>query len=218
MDFITSKIFKDGSVAHGFSIGPTTIEEAANESGIKNPFFIKHDQIHSDKIVLLSTINDKRSAVVKADAFISTTPGIICYIRTADCVPILLHDPVKKIVAAVHAGWKGTAQKITLKTIDYFVKELGSKPQDIRAAIGPAILGKCYEIGQDVADEFAANGIHLKEKDRVDTQELNRTQLAEAGVDKIEIARICTHCDDRFISFRRDKEDARRQVNFIALV
>lgn len=92
----------------------------------------------------------------RADASITNRPGILLAVQTADCAPILLADPRNRAVAAVHAGWRGTLQRIVAKTIGQMQMQFGSQPDEILAAIGPAIGGCCYEVGTEVAAAFHA--------------------------------------------------------------
>jgi YfiH family protein len=108
-------------------------------------------QFHSDVVCGFSSApHEPRSA----DASISNTPNLLLGIQTADCVPILLLDPKKRAVAAVHAGWRGTLQRIVEKTIGRMKMEFKTDPGDLLAAIGPAIGGCCYEVGTEVAAAF----------------------------------------------------------------
>jgi polyphenol oxidase len=108
-------------------------------------------QFHSD---VICDFNAKPQEACSADASISNTPGLLLGIQTADCVPILLVDPVKRAVAAVHAGWRGTLKRIVEKTVGRMEMQYGSRPKDLIAAIGPAIGGCCYEVGVEVAATF----------------------------------------------------------------
>lgn len=128
--------------------------------------------------------------------------GLVCF--TADCVPLLLVDPQAKVIAAVHAGWRGTVQSIAAHAVQKMVEE-GADPAHILAAIGPSI-GPChFEVGQEVAEEFAARfGAKLPLKEHrpghsmVDLWQANRLVLLEAGVpnDRIFTANICTFCNN----------------------
>src|SRR6267378_1004807 len=108
-------------------------------------------QIHSDVIHLF----DAAPAEPRhGDASATNRPGLLLGIQTADCVPILLVDPKKRAIAAVHAGWRGTLQRIVTKAIGKMQMEFGTKPADLLAAIGPSIGGCCYEVGTEVATQF----------------------------------------------------------------
>lgn len=108
-------------------------------------------QFHSDVVCGFSSAPNE---LCSGDASISNTPNLLLGIQTADCVPILLLDPKKRAVAAVHAGWRGTLQRIVEKTIGRMKMEFKTNPSDLLAAIGPAIGGCCYEVGTEVAAAF----------------------------------------------------------------
>ena len=119
---------------------------AANELAL-----VSLKQFHSDVVCGFSTVPGEPPS---ADASISNTPSLLLGIQTADCVPILLLDPKKRAVAAVHAGWRGTLQRIVEKTVGRMKMEFKTAPSDLLAAIGPAIGGRCYEVGTEVAAAF----------------------------------------------------------------
>ena len=132
-------------------------------------------------------------------------------IFTADCTPILFHDPVTGAVGAAHAGWKGTALGIAAKTVEAMVREFGCDPKNIRAAIGPNISACCFETDRDVPDAMiAALGEDAKpfirpkgNKYYVNLKEINALWLRRSGVTEIEISDACTACQcDRFWSHR----------------
>jgi YfiH family protein len=108
-------------------------------------------QIHSDVIHLFDSAP---SAPCRGDASITNRPGLLLAIQTADCVPILLVDPKKRAIAAIHAGWRGTLARIAAKTIGALQMQFGTNPRDLLAAIGPSIGPCCYEVGTEVATQF----------------------------------------------------------------
>ena len=147
----------------------------------------------------------------ECDALVTNDPGVALTIFTADCTPILLHDPMTGAVGAAHAGWRGTASAIALKTVEAMVREYGCKPEDIRAAIGPNLSKCCFETDADVPEAMlAALGGEANpfieargEKFHVDLKEINALWLKKAGVRHIEISDACTMCQpDRFWSHR----------------
>ena len=176
-------------------------------------------QIHSD-IVRTVTRADCSGCFHRdypeCDALITNAPGVALTVFTADCTPILFHDPVTGAVGAAHAGWKGTAQDIAGKTVAAMVREFGCDPGNIRAAIGPNI-GFChFETDADVPDAMvAAFGDEAKQfirtegpKYYVNLKEINALALRRAGVRQIEISDACTMCSpDRFWSHRVTKGD-----------
>jgi purine-nucleoside/S-methyl-5'-thioadenosine phosphorylase / adenosine deaminase len=110
-------------------------------------------QFHSD---VIHVVAGPTTDTPKADALITSTPGLLLGVQTADCVPILLADTRRRVVAAIHAGWRGTLARIAVKTLGRMRMEFGTRPRDVVAAIGPAIGRCCYEVGPEVAQAFAA--------------------------------------------------------------
>jgi len=117
-------------------------------------------QIHSDVIHLFE---DSPAEPCSGDASATTRPGLLLAVQTADCVPILLADLKGRAIAAVHAGWRGTLQRIVAKTIGKMQMQFGSRPADMLAAIGPSIGGCCYEVGTEVASEFRSQFANASE-------------------------------------------------------
>jgi polyphenol oxidase len=165
-------------------------------------------QFHSDAILSFDRVP---STPCRGDASLTNQPGLLLAIQTADCVPILFVDPQQRAIAAVHAGWRGTLQRIAAKAIGQLQMQFGSKPADLLVAIGPAIGGCCYEVGTEVAAKFAAQFRNASEffdelrtgdepnplewlnmappghqpapkKVLLDLRKANRAQLLEAGV------------------------------------
>ncbi len=171
-------------------------------------------QTHTD-IVRRVTREDHRGLFHRdypeCDGLVTNDPGVTLMIFTADCTPILLHDPVTGAVGACHAGWKGTAQDIAGKTVAAMVREFGCDPANIRAAIGPNIAQCCFETDGDVPaamletyGEEARGFIRsVGNKYYVNLKEINALSLGRAGVLHIEISESCTMCEhDRFWSHR----------------
>ena len=135
---------------------------------------------------------------------------MLCY---ADCVPVLLYDPVHHAMGLIHAGWRGTVGRIGMKTLAYMGEEFGTRPADVLSGIGPSICADCYVVGEDVAAQFRsafsddADKIVLNRGGELhlDLWEANRIQLEEAGVppQQIDCAGTCTSCDHTwFYSYR----------------
>jgi len=151
------------------------------------------------------------------DALVSNTPNVLLAVKTADCVPILIGDPVTRAFAAVHAGWRGTSSSILQRAIKQLKSEYGSHAENLRVAIGPAANACCYEVGSDVIgafkDRFAnADDLLTPTRDghaRIDLHQANRGQLIAAGVpaDRIHLAPFCTmDRNDLFFSYRQEKK------------
>ena len=146
------------------------------------------------------------------DGLVTDEPGVALCAFSADCTPVLLCDPVKGAIAAVHAGWRGTALGIVKTAAETMAREFGSAPQDIRAAIGPCISQCCFETDADVPEAMLAAfgpeaGAAIErrgEKYHVDLKRMNRLWLERAGVRCIDVSDACTACEpDRFWSHRR---------------
>jgi hypothetical protein len=161
---------------------------------------------------------------LEADALMSSAPGVAVAVKTADCVPILLADPVRRVVAAVHAGWRGTAGRIAEIAAGELQRRYGSDPCDLLAAFGPSIGPCCFEVGPDVAPLFQPLFPERRDLDRqtkVDLREANSRVLAQAGVVSSRIDRDnapCTFCGGaEFHSWRRDRERDARMYSTISL-
>lgn len=166
-------------------------------------------QIHSSIVCPVTDPGDRQS---EGDGLITDIPGLWISIRTADCLPILLADPVKRVVAAVHAGWRGTVAQIIRIAVEQMAREYGSRPEDLIAAIGPGISRCCFEVGQEVAEHFSPTEIvHGKTNPKVDLKAANRRQLIGAGVNsfRINISDECTMCSPGFHSYRGDRTEGR---------
>src|SRR6516164_7226865 len=147
---------------------------------------------------------------VEGDAAITNLPGVILGVQTADCVPILIADREARSVAAVHAGWRGTAARISEATVERLVERFEIDPKNLIAVIGPHIGACCYEVGEDVAaqiDDTAIVRMPEFSKPHIDLAAANRAQLVRSGIpeSQIETSSLCTKCrDDLFHSYRRD--------------
>ncbi len=173
-------------------------------------------QIHSSECVHVTA---GQGRVGRGDALLTGTPGLRVGVRTADCIPLVLTDPVRRAVAVVHAGWRGTAQSIAVNAVRKLQELFGSQPEEIVTAIGPGIGPCCYEVGPEVASEFRAwfPGIAT----HLDLPEANRRQLLAAGLaeSRISVARLCTCCmRDEFHSWRRDRQAAGRMVSAARII
>jgi YfiH family protein len=174
-------------------------------------------QVHGDDIKTVKSPEDVSETDAKFDALISNLPEVLIGVKTADCVPVLLGDPVKKAFAAVHAGWRGTVQSIVVKAIEKMKVEYGTDPAELICAIGPAAGCKNYEIGQDVidafGDKFSTSGKLFTPTSEghalIDLHLANKDQLIGAGVleENIYTAPFCTmERPDLFFSYRLEKK------------
>ena len=170
-------------------------------------------QVHSDIVI---DAGGRSGSLGEGDALIDNTPGRLIAVKTADCIPILLVDPHHRAVAAVHAGWRGTAQRIAARAIQDMQRRFSSWPEHLLAAIGPGIGKCCYEVGPEVAQQFP----EFTDSNRhVDLPAANRSQMAGCGVrsEHIYTADLCTRCNRDFHSFRRDKQQAGRMLSVVGI-
>ena len=177
-------------------------------------------QVHSDKVLEARECGPG----VEGDALITRDQGIFVGVKTADCVPILIADPVHRAVAAVHAGWRGTLAGIAATTVTRMGEKFSSQPEDLVVAIGPSIGVCCFEVGPEVAVEFG--GIFpergdLLQKTSLDLREANLRQLLGAGVcaSRIDTDPPCTCCGGaEFYSWRRDRIAGQRMFAAIGSI
>ncbi len=179
-------------------------------------------QVHGADVRVVHTIEEARPAenqlgeTVYCDVIVSDAKGVLAGVKTADCVPILIGDPVTRAFAAVHAGWRGTLATAVIAGVERLAKEYDSTPEDLRVAIGAAAGPCCYEVGSDVIEAFSSkftDGEKLFTPTRpghatVDLLKANRDQLISTGVkaERIHTAPICTMCrTDLFFSYRKEK-------------
>jgi YfiH family protein len=190
--------------------------------------FVLAQQTHSDNIYVVKQKETRgwesmEDAIQNCDALITDIKGVMLAVLTADCVPILLYDKEKEVVAAIHAGWKGTKSNIAYKTVQKMTEHFGSNPKDIIAGIAPSIGSCCYEVSKDVADHFFAypkSLTALKDKYMLDLPYLNKEQLIHAGLDEknIEMSNICTACEvEKYFSYRKEQGCSGRFMSMIGL-
>jgi len=183
-------------------------------------------QVHGAEVLIVKEDPNALIHPLLYDAVITDREGIALGVWTADCIPILMTDESKGVIAAVHAGWRGIWQGIVQRAISKMGEVFGSSPRDILVGIGPGIGPCCYEIGKDVVDLFRGShdGGHLFIQERrgrsyLDLCCASRLQLSKARVppENIEDISLCTACrEDLFFSYRRDGKTG-RQLSFIML-
>lgn len=170
-------------------------------------------QTHSDNVEFV----DDRTEYPETDGLIFTRKGDAGYLRFADCTPLIFYNNKTKVAAISHAGWRGTAQKIGVKTIE----KMGGNPEDITVLIGPAIGMCCYEVSIEVRDKLLSTVKNTKDlfEDRsVDLKRINARQLEEVGVKNIDICPYCTSCDnDLFYSYRKENGTTERHYAVIRI-
>jgi len=210
---------------HGFGKASWKEEDFARRKEWKGFELLFLDQIHSDVVHFIRKVPAKNP---RGDALVTDLPRLFLVIKTADCLPILLVDEANRVIAAVHCGWKGTLQRVLEKVVLGMKDRYGSDPRALRAGFGPCIGGDCYEVGKDMPARFAAEGFPgsffrpipgCRGKYLFDLGEANRFQLRRLGVQEknIFLVGVCTHCDSRCLSYRRDKNKTGRMLSFIGM-
>ncbi|MFL6230770.1 MAG: peptidoglycan editing factor PgeF [Pyrinomonadaceae bacterium] len=189
-------------------------------------------QVHgtSMRTVRETTAPNARGEADRCDALVTNLPRVLVGVKTADCVPVVLGDTRTGACAAVHAGWRGTSQSIVARALERMRAEYGTRAGEVFAAIGPAALGCCYEVGAEVLEVFKENfpadadQLFTPTREghaRVDLHEANRRQLLDAGVaaENIYAAPLCTMCrTDLFFSYRREKKVHGRTGRLLSVV
>ena len=190
----------------------------ARELGVDDGSIVLAHQVHGDRCLAVTDDllrcpeADRMAAVEGYDALMTQLHGVCIGVSTADCIPVLLHDPIHQAVAAVHAGWRGTVRRIVGKTLRTMADAYGTRPEEVRAVIGPGISLARFEVGQEVYDRFAEAHFDMDRiakryaKWHLDLPLCNLLQLQEAGVrrDNILASDICTfdRVDDYFSARR----------------
>jgi YfiH family protein len=175
-------------------------------------------QCHSDIVRRV----DAPGEYYKCDGLITNIQHVALVITIADCVPILLYDPIQKAIGAIHAGWKGTASSIVERAVERMKQEYKTDPSHLLAFIGPSAGVCCYEVGEEVAVMFGNKVVTYHSKNAfIDLKEENKLQLQEQGVQgrNIEVSKHCTICEKQlFHSYRRDGKKAGRMIATICIM
>ena len=194
----------------------------ANYLGIESQNLVFPTQTHSTNIVVANISQDDYP---ETDGLILTKPDLAIFLNFADCTPVILYDEKQNIGAVSHAGWRGTAGKIARLTVEKMKNEFNSNPSDIVALIGPAIGFCCYDVGEEVFEKLSASvsdfsGLYeIREgKIFVDLKNINKRQLEETGVERIDVCSYCTvHNNDLFYSYRNENSTTLRHSAVLKL-
>ncbi len=203
--------FKHPDIVHGFSLRDVSLG------------FLKWTYVNFRVLDLIQTHSDtvvEAGKSARGDALITSQPGMLLVVKTADCLPVLFHCPEPRVVAAAHAGWRGLSKGI-LKKVVQEMKNRGCSPERIRAAIGPAIGPCCYEVGPEVFEAFRQRGLSYVSQDRhLDLFTTAVEHLKEEGLlrDNIHLLPLCTYCNELFFpSFRRERVLSSQILSFIGI-
>ena len=195
------------------------IEQICNEIGFNIENLKSNIQIHSDIVNLVDESNIGMKE--EGDALITNLKNVPLLVFTADCVPIAFIDIKNKAIGVAHAGWKGTYEEISKKTIEAMIKEYKTNPKDIVCVIGPSIGPCCYEVSKELIDKFNMNFTKVSEefctikegRNMLDLWKINEYSIKKCGVNEENIInlRLCTSCEnDKFHSYRLDNQTPKR--------
>ncbi len=167
------------------------------------------NQIHSSNIIVVDENSPK--LVDNCDSIITRSKNLPLMVMVADCIPILMFDDKKGIIAAIHAGRNSTFLEISKKTAEVFIEKFSSNPEDINVVFGASIQKCCYEVSEDLSKIVENSfGKEFVENNYIDLQGINKKQLNDLGIKNIEISNICTKCGDKsYFSYRKDKKTGR---------
>jgi YfiH family protein len=191
--------------------------------GLRDLNLITAKQVHGDNLLKVSSETGKGAGV--GDGLMTNAPNVIVGVLAADCVPLLFLEPKRRIAAAVHAGWRGTAAGIAARAIARMKEDYQVHVSDLYVGMGPSIGPCCYQVGKEVAEQIAANWKEeVKDawrpegsKGWLDLGAINEAQLVSVGVPRRQIQRLglCTACDvERFFSYRKEGKTG-SQLSFI---
>lgn len=182
--------------------------------GVKSENMVYTQQTHTTNVSVV-TEADRGKSLPETDGMITNVPEVCLVTFYADCVPLYFVDPVKKAIGLSHSGWRGTVRKMANVTIERMQKEYGCRPEDIRAAVGPSICQECYEVSEDVIDEFRKNYREEYWKDLFYQKENGKYQLnlwkaneynfLDAGIlpEHMAISNVCTCCNPEILFSHR---------------
>jgi polyphenol oxidase len=183
-------------------------------------------QTHSSTVRVVKSVEDARGGAQKCDALTTSQPGVLLGIKSADCVPILIADRKTRAVAAIHAGWRGTVDRIVERAFATMIAAWKTHRADCVAVIGPCVCGSCYEVGPEVVERFQNEfpyGSQLiadphEGKGYLDLKLANTIQLENCGIprERIFVTELCTICEnDLFVSYRKEGARAGRMISLV---
>ncbi len=200
------------SIEHGFGTASSLWPED----------IILMSQKHTNNVLIIE--DEQGDYIPVADALLTSKPDKLLGVKTADCLPILLYNPVTKVVGVIHAGWRGLANMVILNTMDKLRTFYNADPGSTYFSIGPGICKNCYEVGMEVVDSIntaiaVKDAFRQTSKDQglLDTRSIAERQIQAAGVPASNISHVnlCTRCSPGFYSYRAGSKE--RQVSYITI-
>ena len=218
-----------------YDLGPG-VEAFSTQRDALLPYpVIQGHQVHGCEVAIIDRPDVTKDELHGFDAFVTDRPGVAIGVRTADCIPVLLYDPVRRVAAAVHAGWKGTVLRISQKAIEVMIRRFGCNPAGMKAVLGPGIGPDSFQVGEEVVERFRQAGFPIDDIWRfqgpgdgtpmsgghhIDLWKANQWLLEHSGILPSDIltAGIDTYTAKAFFSARREGIQCGRIINAIRLI
>ncbi len=214
----------EASLVHGFStlaLGTMGLTQAPDPNAVlaSRRHFARVLGIEAEPLTVAGAVHganvarvDEHKDVIRGvDALVTDRRGVALFATYADCYPIVLWDPQRRCAALAHAGWRGTVARVGPAALEAMRKQYGSNPAQVIGGIGPGICGRCYEVGEEVAEQFDSEFVRPGDGGRflLDLAAANRSQLQAAGVAEVQVMGLCTKETDHLPSHRRSPDGTR---------
>jgi polyphenol oxidase len=218
-----STLFSDRSIDGSLSgeqhgLAPMPQEYFTRLAGFPLPAVFNIKQVHGDRIISLEKKAWKQEIVPpQADGLVTDLPNVPLVVRTADCFPVFIYDPKHHCLGLVHAGWRGTEKGIVPVAIRVFKERWGSRPEDLRIALGPGIRKCCYQVGEEFKNIFPQATFQVNDQCLLDLPLANKTACIANGVlpENIHDCGLCTCCHPDYFSYRREGMTAGRHISLM---
>lgn len=177
-------------------------------------------QVHGDTVFAIDQAYVDNPFEVEADAIVTDIVNVPIAVRTADCLPIFIYDPMHKVIAVVHAGWKGTLARIVEGALMLMMSQWETDTESVKVAFGPSIRSCCYAVGEEFKEHFPDDIIEKDGKLFIDLAQINKEQLTAFGVLEQNIfdQSECTCCSGKYHSYRKDGKNAGRMISLMMLL
>lgn len=210
-------------LVHGFGTTNWREDDLGKNPGWRDFRFISLEQIHSD---IVHFVEKDTARNLRGDAVITDKPFRFLIIRSADCLPVFVVDESRRVIAACHCGWRGTQKRVVQRVVEGLRDHYRCSVSSLIVGLGPCIAKECYEVGEEILQGFTRKGLsvesfksHPSREGKVffDLRQANVSQLMDLGIQKenIHSLNICTHCQERFPSYRRDGKKTGYMLSFI---
>ena len=238
-DLLVCRSLEERGLPHGFSLRARRFGEKISPFGLPEHVdsdldllglrlgvrgLVRMQQVHGAN---LTVVSERRDGAPTCDGLFTRRNGLALVVQTADCVPLIMWDAEQNVVAAVHAGWRGTLERITERAVAMFRNKFASHTESIHVATGPAIGPCCYEVGEEIVQAFvrrfpSVEGLFSpgpRGRQHLDLVEANRRQLVDSGIslDRIHTTGLCTSCENSLLySYRKEGKGVGRLYGIIA--